>query len=97
MKQQKKEETEWIKSNDNEGLKVGVKNRLEDLSCKELIDWLTKATIFAKSKGSAPISGNDKSHLLISDQEESMSNDSSHFSSSSGESSEESKDGADSG
>ena len=79
---------------------MGVEVELEDLSRKEPIARLTKANISAKSKDSAPRSGDDKSHLLISDEEESMSDDSLNSESSSGssvESSEESEDGKGSG
>ena len=79
---------------------MGVEIGLKDLSRKKLIACLKKATISAKSKDSAPRSGDDKSHLLISDEEESMSDDSLNSESSSGssvESSEESEDGKGSG
>ena len=58
---------------------------------------MTKANISAKSKDSAPTSGDSKSYLSISDEEESISDDSCHYSGSSGELSEESEDGTDSG
>ena len=76
---------------------MGVEVGLEDLPRKDLIARLTKATISAKSNISAPTSGAIKSHLSISDEEESMLDESSHhYSGSRGESSEESKDGTDS-
>ena len=83
--------------NNDKNSKVGVEVELEDLSREELIACLTKATIPAKSKGSAPTSGNDKSHLSIFDEEESTSEDSSQDSGSNDQSSDESKDGAGSG
>ena len=58
---------------------------------------INNATISAKSKGSAPTRGDAKSHLSISDEEESMLEDTSNYSGSSGESSKESENGADSG
>ena len=47
--------------------------------------------ISAKAKGSAPISGNNKSHISISDEEESILDDNCNYSGSSSESSEERK------
>jgi hypothetical protein len=41
-KYQKKEETEVIEINDNEGLKVGVEVKLEDLLREELISRLQR-------------------------------------------------------
>ena len=76
---------------------MGVEVGLEDLSREELITRLTKATISAKSKGSVPTSGDNKSHLLISDEEASTLDDSCHYAGSSGELSEESEDGTDIG
>ena len=95
-KQQEKEETEVIEINDDKDSKVGVEVGLEDLSHKELIVWLTKATVSAKSKGSVTASGDGTSYLLFSDEEDILPEDSSTSSGSSGELSEESEDGIDS-
>ena len=76
---------------------MGAEIGLKDLSREDLNACLKKGTISAKSKGSAPIHGNMKSRLSISDEEESTLDDISNSGLSSGssvESSEESKDGA---
>jgi hypothetical protein len=95
--QKKKEQTEEIEINENEDSKLGVEIRLRDLPHKKLIACPKKATISAKLKGSEPKSGDNKSHLLISDEEASTLDDSCHYAGSSGELSEESEDGTDIG
>ena len=72
-----KKQTEAIEINDEKDSKLGFKIGLPDLSLEGHIGCLKKATISCESKGSVPKSSDDKSHLLICDGEESMSDDSS--------------------